>query len=52
MGTPVALMPAPEMLTLDMVTLAVPELETANVCEVLLPMFTLPKLKLAGFTER
>jgi hypothetical protein len=44
--TPLAVNPAPETLTFDIVTLALPLLVSATLSELLLPSFTLPKLKL------
>jgi hypothetical protein len=44
--TPLALKPAPEMPTFEMVTLALPLFVSATLSELLLPVFTLPKLKL------
>ncbi len=37
---------------LEMVATAVPELEISMGCVALLPTFTLPKLKLAGLTDK
>jgi hypothetical protein len=50
--TPLALKPGPVRLTLAMLTSAVPELVTVTVCALLLPTFTLPKLKLDGLAVR
>jgi hypothetical protein len=44
--TPLALKPAPDTPTFEMVTLALPLLVSATLSELLLPVFTLPKLKL------
>ncbi len=48
-GTPLALNPAPEMLTLVMSMLVVPELVSVACSVLLLPTFTLLKLKLFRF---
>jgi hypothetical protein len=50
--TPLAPNPAPAMLTLEMVTLAVPELVTVAGTVDFAPMVTVPKAKLEGFTVR
>ena len=47
-GKPVALKPAPETLTFETVTLEPPVFEIATVAEALLPMFMLPKVRVAG----
>jgi hypothetical protein len=44
-GTPVALKPAPETVTFEIVTLEFPTFVTVAVLVLLLDMFTLPKLK-------
>jgi hypothetical protein len=46
---PPAFRPAPEMLSFEMVTFAVPVFETETVFEEALPMMTLPKLTLVAF---
>jgi len=46
--TPLALKPAPEMLTFEIVTLELPELVSVTARVLLAPVFTLPKLKLVG----
>src|SRR5579862_2398714 len=46
--TPMALKPAPEMLTFEMVTLAFPEFVSVEERVLLAPTFRLPKLKLDG----
>jgi hypothetical protein len=43
---PLAATPAPDTFTAEIVTLALPVFVTDTVCEPLLPVFTLPKLKL------
>ena len=45
---PLVLKPAPEMLMLEIVTDAVPELVTVDERLAVLPMMTLPKLRMAG----
>ena len=50
--TPVAPNPAPAMLTLEMVTLALPELVTVAGMVDFVPMVTVPNPKLEGFTVR
>jgi len=50
--TPLAPKPAPEMLTLEMVMLAVPELVTVAGMVDFAPMVMVPKAKLEGFTVR
>ena len=47
--TPLALKPAPETVTLEMVTFEFPVLVRLALSELLLPTFTLPKLRLVGF---
>ena len=47
---PVALKPGPETLTLEMVALELPELVKVVLKVLLVPMVTLPKVKLEGFT--
>ena len=47
-GTPLALKPAPETLTLEIVTFELPEFVRPTVKRLLLPTFTFPKLKLVG----
>jgi hypothetical protein len=44
--TPLAVTPAPDTFTAETVTLALPVLVKETLCELLLPVFTLPKLKL------
>jgi hypothetical protein len=46
--TPLPLKPAPEILTLEIVTLELPAFENVTGRVLLTPVFTLPKLKLAG----
>src|SRR5258708_24982362 len=46
--TPLALKPAPEMLTFEIATLELPEFVSVTVRRLLLPVFTFPKLKLVG----
>src|SRR5215467_580167 len=46
--TPLALKPAPEMLTLEIVTLELPEFVSVTTSVLLAPVLTLPKLKLVG----
>ena len=48
--TPLAPKPAPEILTLEMVTLAVPELVTVVGMVEFAPMAMVPNVKLEGFT--
>ena len=50
--TPLALIPAPTAVTLEMVTFEFPVFVTVTLCELLLPTFTFPKLRLAGLTAR
>ena len=50
--TPLALYPAPDALTLEMVTLEFPLLVSVTFRELLLPVFTLPKLRLVGLAAR
>src|ERR1700681_601252 len=50
--TPPAPKPAPEILTLEMVTLAVPELVTVVGMVEFAPMAMVPNVKLEGFTVR
>ena len=45
---PLRLKPVPEAVAADIVTLAVPVFFSVMVCELLLPMTTLPKLTLDG----
>jgi hypothetical protein len=47
--TPLALKPAPETVTLEMVTFEFPVFVKATLEEPLAPTFTLPKLRLVGF---
>jgi hypothetical protein len=47
--TPLALKPAPETVTLEMVTLEFPVFVKVTLEEPLPPTFTLPKLRLVGF---
>ena len=47
--TPLALKPAPEIVKLDTVTFEFPVLVRLALSKLLLPKFTLPKLKLVGF---
>lgn len=47
--TPLALKPAPETVTLERVTFEFPVLVRLALSELLLPTFTLPKLRLVGF---
>ena len=49
---PLALKPAPEVLTAEMVTLEFPVFVTVTFCELLLPTFTFPKLRLEGLMPR
>jgi hypothetical protein len=49
---PLALNPAPEILTFETVTFAVPVFVSVTLCTLLLETFTLPKLKLAELTLR
>jgi hypothetical protein len=49
---PLALNPAPEMLTFEIVTFAVPAFVSVTLCELLLETFTLPKVRLAELTLR
>jgi len=51
LDTPVAVNPAPETVTCDNVTVAVPVFERLNVCAELAATFTLPNAKLAGVNE-
>jgi hypothetical protein len=48
--TPLALKPAPETVTLEMLTLEFPVFVKVTLEEPLPPTFTLPKLRLVGFT--
>ena len=48
--TPLALKPAPETVTLEMVTFEFPVFVKVTLEEPLPPTFTLPKLRLVGFT--
>ena len=50
--TPLAVYPAPEALTLEMVTLEFPLLVKVTFSELLLPVFTLPKLRVVGLAAR
>jgi hypothetical protein len=45
---PVGLKPLPDTVAWEMVTLAVPALDNLMVCELLVPVTTLPKLALVG----
>src|ERR1700675_158202 len=45
LGTPLALNPGPEMLTLEMVMLELPESVNVKVWLLVVPTFTFPKLK-------
>jgi hypothetical protein len=47
--TPLALKPAPETVTLEMLTFEFPVLVRLALSKLLLPKFTLPKLRLVGF---
>jgi len=47
--TPLALKPAPEIVKLDIVTFEFPVLVRLALSKLLLPKFTLPKLRLVGF---
>jgi hypothetical protein len=48
LDTPLALKPAPEILTLDIDTFEVPELVRVTGRVLFVPVFTLPKLRLVG----
>ena len=47
---PLSANPVPVTLACEMVTLALPPFVRVKVCELLMPMTTLPKLALAGVT--
>ena len=48
---PVVLKPAPATVTAEIVTLALPPLVRLIVCELLVPVTTLPKAALLGVAE-
>ena len=50
--TPLSLKPAPETLTLEIVTLELPEFVSVTGRVLLVPVFTLPKFKLDGLALR
>ena len=50
--TPVAEKPAPDTPICEMVTFEFPVFAMLTLCEAELPVLTLPKLKLAGLTDR
>jgi hypothetical protein len=51
-GRPLALKPAPDTMTVEIVTLPVPAFVKVTVCWLLFEMLTLPKLKLVELTFR
>jgi len=50
--TPLVLKPAPEVVTPEIVTFEFPVFVTVTFCELLLPTFTFPKLRLVGLMPR